>query len=112
MRERAALFERDFVERQIERRILDIELRIPYAHLAWLNSQHLFVKLRAALHIFHIQRQMRLERLHTPCLNFFHLNLLKNRSDFIFACANMSAAYARQTYLSRRIFSSCAKMFP
>src|ERR1044071_4230632 len=104
MRERAALFERDFVERQIERRILDIELRIPYAHLV--------VKLRAALHIFHIQRQMRLERLHTPCLNFFHLNLLKNRSDFIFACANMSAAYARQTYLSRRIFSSCAKMFP
>src|SRR5271168_3572550 len=67
VRKRPSVFERNFIQREIERRVLDIELRIACPDFARLNPKHLAVKLGAPRHIPHMDGNVRLQGNHSLC---------------------------------------------
>src|SRR5580700_8723314 len=77
----ASLFERHFVKREIQRRILHIELGVTAPDFARLNPKHLAIELDALRHIPDIDGKVRLQGNHRLCGH----NLLR----FIFAAANV-----------------------
>jgi hypothetical protein len=54
----------NFVQREIERRILDVELRVAGAHLRRLDAEHLPVELDAPLDVADVDGDVGLEYLH------------------------------------------------
>src|SRR5437660_7417499 len=61
MGEGTTLAKGDFVKREIQRWIADIELCIALPNFGWLDAEHFLVELETLLHVLNVDRQMRLQ---------------------------------------------------
>src|SRR5687768_992511 len=91
MRQSATLAELVFVQREIQRRVLHVKLRVTRSDFAWFELQQLLVKLDAAFHVANIKGQMGFQGPH--CIGS-HLSLC---SSFFFYIR--LAVYAKRSML-------------
>src|SRR5215216_4533380 len=72
MIKRAFVNERPLVQRQVQRRILHVELGVPGSNLARLDAEHLSIKVNAPLDIAHVNSDVRLESVDDRRPGVFH----------------------------------------
>src|SRR4051794_15594968 len=101
MRQRAAVAEVMFVEREVQRRILHVELCIAGSHFARLKGEELLIKLNASLDVVHVQGKVRLQNIQLLLFNHF--------STPSYMSGRISTEYRSDRYICQGIYAKlCA----